>query len=366
MADDLHSMLSASFDAAQSGAQEVVQDAPPIEAQADAPKSPSSDQQRARDEAGRFASAEKKEADQPPTAEDVIAQPPSQEAQPEPQPPQESPVIPRPTTWRKEYAPLWDKLNSGEPLSADESRKLAAYNVQREQEFASGIAQYKAQAQESAELKQAIDPFLPELKQHGINPKEWINTLGSAHRALALGTPQEKLQSFAILAQQCGVPLHAISQQMQGDGVDPNILHLMEQQQQLQQQVLTVSQWREQQVQQSLQQELAKFADTSKYPHFEQVREDMARLLESGFTNDLDKAYAKAVRMNDDLYEPPHQAAVPVTTQTNHQAVAKAKAAAVSVKTVSPAGATIAANPKKDVRSMLEAEFDKAAQHARL
>jgi len=38
------------------------------------------------------------------------------------------------------------------------------------------------------------------LQENNIAPQQWISNLGTAHKTLALGSPQEKLQMFAQLA----------------------------------------------------------------------------------------------------------------------------------------------------------------------
>ena len=86
------------------------------------------EEQRARDEAGRFAKQEKP------------AEPPPAPA------PQEQAPAPKLTTWKKDYIPLHEKLEQGLPLSADEAKRLAQYNYQREGEYATGISMHKDRA----------------------------------------------------------------------------------------------------------------------------------------------------------------------------------------------------------------------------
>ncbi len=272
---------------------------------------------------------------------------------------QAAPVV-RPTTWKKEYLPIYDKINSGIPLTPEESKKLADYSVQREREYATGVSSYKEQAVQAKEVQSAMDPFMQTLQQHNMKPAEWITNLGNAHKTLVFGTPEEKIQMFSNMAQQYGIPLQAITQGNQGQ-LDPIVPQLMKQIQDLSGKVNTVTSWREQAETQVLQQEISKFQDAEKYPHFESVRGDMAQLLESGIAKNLDNAYEKAVRMNDDVWsaEQERQAQAQAVRQAADKAaaVSKAKTNNVSPKSTTPSGVS-ASNVGKDRRALLEAAFD--------
>ena len=299
---------------------------------------------RARDEQGKFA---------PET--------PKVEAQKDPLTPEEQQMTQRElTTWRKEYRPLQDKLGRGEALSADEARKLYEYNFEREKQYASGVAAFKGEAEQARELTSVMNEFMPILQQNNIQPATWIKNLGNAHRTLVMGSPEQKLQMFSQLAQEYGVPLAAIHQAQQGQ-IDPVAMQLMQELQMIKQQVSGVTNWREQQEQAAVHQELAKFGDTSKYPHFEQVRGDMALLLEAGRAQDLDDAYAKAVRLSDDAWKAEQDRIAQTAVQSQQQAkavsVAKAKASGGQVKSATPS-TMIPVPTAKDRRGALMEAFD--------
>lgn len=302
------------------------------------------EQQRARDEAGRFAKQEKP------------AEPP-----PAPTPTEQAPA-PRLTTWKKDYIPLHEKLEQGLPLSADEAKRLAQYNYQREGEYATGISMHKDRATRLESVEKAIEPFMPMLQQHNVTPDKWISALGNAHAQLVNGNEQQKLQAFMKLAQDYNVPLTGFAQMQnaQGQQPDPHYLSLMEQINQLSNRVQTVDGWREQQEQQRVSQAIAEIAnDAEKYPHFEKVRPTMAQLLESGLAPDLKTAYAKAIRMDDEVWtaEQARQSQAAEAAKTQTQAVAKAKAKAVSPRSATPSGA-IGKAPATDRRALLEEAFD--------
>ena len=304
-----------------------------------------------RNEKGQFVS--RKEETQE-TVQPAEAQAQNEEQAVEPQ--EYSPSVARPTTWKKEYLPLWDKLDKGEALSQDEARSLLNYNVQRENEFKKGVSAYKAEADNARSLSEAIAPFVPELQKNGIHPAAWINNLGRAHMILSQAPYQQKVELFNKLAQDYGIDLNsAYSGENTTQYQDPQAYALQQQLRQLQAQVEQVGSWKQQQENQVLMSEIQRFSsDVEKHPHFEAVREQMAQLLERGLANDLESAYVKAVRLNDEVWQTEQNRLLQQATNQANQAqrVAKAKAAAVSPKSVTP-NLSAQATDKKDRRSLL-------------
>lgn len=288
--------------------------------------------QRARDEAGRFAKEQAKE---------------------------QAVVQPRPSTWKKEYWPLYDKLNAGQPLTPEEAKKLVEYTHEREGQYKTGVSTYKAEAEQARGLQNALAPYIPELQANGIAPEKWITSMAQAHYALSKGTPEQKLMVFQRLAQQFGVPVGAAMQVAQGQQVPQFVTELMQYQQAHAQQLNELRNWKQQQEQQRQQQEMAilntevsRFEDAQKFPHFEAVRETMAQLLERGLATDLDTAYAKACRLNDDIFPQLQQPHV-----NKPQIAAQAKARALSPRSATPSGQVVSAGPK-DRRAALSEAFD--------
>jgi hypothetical protein len=268
--------------------------------------------------------------------------------------------IKRPTTWKKEYVEVWNNMQEGKPLDKAEFAKFAEYANQRESEYKKGVSAYKAEADNARELTQAIGPFIPELQKHGIHPAAWINNLGRAHYTLANGSYEQKVQMFHRLAQDYGVQLNQDALQMPEQAyVDPYQQQLMQQLQATQQQVQQLSAIREQEENARLSNEISRVSsDKERFPHFEMVREDMAQLLERGLAPNLETAYAKAVRMNDEAYKLEQDKLLKsASTQASKaQQVAKAKATAVSPRSVTPSG-QVNKSDAKDRRSLLMANL---------
>ena len=281
----------------------------------------------------------------------------------EPEQPKEQPEIsdiPKPTTWKKDLLPLWDKIAKGETLTKDESKKHLEYLNQRENEFKKGVSVYKAEAERAKALEEAINPFVPELQSQGIHPAAWINNLGRAHMMLVKGTPQQKREMFHTLARDYGVNLNESNEPQQP--VDAYTQQLMQQLYQVNQEVSTIKGRFEQEEQARLNNEIERVrSDRERFPHFDMVREDMAQLLELGKAQDLETAYAKAVRMNDEAFRLEQEKLLNNATKqaSKAQQVARAKATAVSPKSVTPNG-TQAKVEAKDRRSLLMAQMTEA------
>jgi hypothetical protein len=355
MSDDRRELLESALEQAEEGTleapieKEIEVNDDPIQAE-NASEEGSVEESDNRDEKGRFKAQEASTEQDSAEESDLVAEAsdvPDEE-------------IKRPTTWKKEYVEVWNKMQEGKPLDKAEFAKFAEYANQRESEYKKGVSAYKAEADNARELTQAIGPFIPELQKHGIHPAAWINNLGRAHYTLANGSYEQKVQMFHRLAQDYGVQLNQDALQMPEQAyVDPYQQQLMQQLQATQQQVQQLSAIREQEENARLSNEISRVSsDKERFPHFEMVREDMAQLLERGLAPNLETAYAKAVRMNDEAYKLEQDKLLKsASTQASKaQQVAKAKATAVSPRSVTPSG-QVSKSDAKDRRSLLMANL---------
>jgi hypothetical protein len=275
---------------------------------------------------------------------------------------EEKPVLARPSTWKKEYLPIWDKLTNGEQLSKDEALKLAEYSNQRESEYKKGVSTYKAEADRARSLEEAIAPFQDEFQQQGITPAAWINNLGRAHMILSKAPYEQKIQVFQRLAQDYGIQLNQDGQFAAPPQVDAYTQQLMNQLNTVNQEVSTIKNRFQQEEYSRLNNEITKYSSNKvDFPHFDVVREEMAQLLELGKAQDLETAYKKAVRMNDDVWALEQDRLLKSAKQqaVKAQQVQKAKAAAVSPKSVTPSG-SVTSGDKKDRRSLISEQLGEA------
>ena len=353
MSDDRRELLEAALDQAEEGTleapteKEIEVNDDPIQAENE---ESSPEESNDRDEKGRF-KAKEGSTDQDSVEEPELVAEASDVSDEE---------IKRPTTWKKEYVEVWNKMQEGKPLDKAEFAKFAEYANQRESEYKKGVSAYKAEADNARQLTEAIGQFTPELQKHGIHPVAWINNLGRAHYSLANGTYEQKLNAFNRLAQDYGIQLNQNALQMPEQAyVDPYQQQLMQQLQATQQQVAQLSQIREQEENARLSNEISRVSSNKeRFPHFDMVREDMAQLLERGLAQDLESAYAKAVRVNDEAFRLEQEKLLKsANTQASKASqVAKAKATAVSPRSVTPSG-QVSKSDAKDRRSLLMANL---------
>ena len=305
----LRDALEEQFDAAEDGTLET-----PVEREIEVNNDPIA-QEAERNERGQFKSREEPQDIQ---AAELVEEAPRSSLQ-------------RPTTFKKEYLPIWEKMAAGQQLTPDESIKFAEYagNI-RENEFKKGVSTYKAEADNAKSLMEAISPFIPDLQKQNIHPAAWINNLGRAHMTLTNAPYEERVKLFHRLAADYGIQLNQEQgqyPQQQQQAADPYTQQLLQQLQYVNQEVSTIKGRYEQEENNRLMSEISQVAqDVKNYPHFEEVREQMAQLL--------------MLQQSQ--------------TQSNkRQQVARAKAIAVSPRSVTPNG-VVASSDKKDRRSMLD------------
>lgn len=289
-------------------------------------------EQRARDEAGRFAAKE--------TAPVT--------------PPDEPKPIKAPSSWKPAAQEAYLKAERGEALTPEEVRILTNEANRRESDFHRGVEEFKTHAQKARAYEAVIAPYQQTFQQLGVDAPTAIGALLKADHTLRYGDPATKAQYFQQLAQQYGVNLEQIQNPPQ---YDPQTQYLMQQLNELRQ---TQAQWHnsiQQQEQTRANQELEQFSQAGN-AHFDAVRGDMADLLETGKATSLQDAYEKAVWMNPDIRQ---SLIEQQRSEAQKKAMAeaqnlRAKTAAVSVKGSSPSAGGVQTNGS-DLRSLIASQF---------
>jgi len=337
--------ILASIDSVDGGG--AVVDAPEVVTESSPTETEAQKAERARDEAGRFAKTSAPQAK--PTSET-----PSSDSQPPAPVVAEPPVAktPRPSSWKKDFDPQWDTF-------APEVQK---YILQREADYAKGVSTYKHEADSARELNSAMAEFMPDLQQHNIKPTEWIRNLGTAHKMLATGSPQEKVMMGVKLVRDYGIDpqqlFNVLSGQQQYQAPQPR--QAPAPQPDIRQ---TVTQILEEQ---RINDEFNRFVGEApqKYPHYEAVKDTMAGLLQAGLAQDYESAYEAAIRhpRHSDIYEQEQQQRLQseqAAQAAQRQAVAtNARSKAVSVKSSTPSGTMTQAKGDKSLRDELASSFD--------
>ena len=273
---------------------------------------------------------------------------------------EEKEKITRPSTWKKEYVNIWDKMEKGEQIDKEDFVKFAEYANQRESEYKKGVSTYKAEADRAKGYENAIAPYAQDLQRRGIQPTQYIENLVRAEQILSNASYDQKVQVFQKLASDYGIQLNGNGQVTQ---LDPYTQQLMNQLNQVNQEVSSIKGRFAQEENQRLMGEIERVrSNVEQFPHFDVVREEMAQLLELGKAQNLETAYKKAVRMNDDVWALEQDRLLKDAKQSaiKAQQVAKAKAAAVSPRSTTPSGKVSNPEDKKDRRSLIADQLGEA------
>jgi len=318
---------------------------------------------RSEDDAEESPEEETSEADSQEPAENVSVDEPEVTHEEAQEAAEEVKPVSRPSTWKKEYVQIWDKMEKGEQISKEDFTKFAEYANQRESEYKKGVSTYKAEADRAKSYENAIAPYAQDLQRRGIQPTQYIENLVRAEQILSNAPYPQKLQAFQKLAADYGIQFTNEGQFAEPPQMDAYTQQLMSQLNMVNQEVSNIKGRFAQEENQRLMSEIEKYqSDTANYPHFDVVREEMAQLLELGKAQDLETAYKKAVRMNDDVWALEQDRLLKDAKQAavKAQQVAKAKAAAVSPKSVTPSGRVIEPGDKKDRRSIIAEQMGEA------
>ena len=162
---------------------------------------------------------------------------------------------------------------------------------------------------------------------------------------------------FQKLASDYGIQLNNMGQVQQ---LDPYAQQLMSQLQSVNQEVSVIKNRFAQEENNRLMGEIESFKSGGNAPHFELVREEMAQLLELGKAQDLKTAYKLAVRINDEAWALEQEKLISGARQqaSKSNQIAKAKAAAVSPRSVTPNGQVSNGADKKDRRALLAEQME--------
>jgi hypothetical protein len=213
-------------------------------------------------------------------------------------------------------------------------------------------ADYTRKTQALAEARKAHEPLLaevtrwsPYLRELSLTPDEAFGQMLGVERTLRHGTPQQKLTMLAELAERYAIPLKlAAGPAMAGPAASP-VPRAAEPFR-----PARIEEKDETRDRQWAQAELAAFAQAKdewgrfRHPHFERVRDAMIRLVADNLATSWDDAYAKAVRLDDELHhltvESERRRVLVAEERRRQEAVEKARRAKpVRTSTVSPSGA---------------------------
>jgi hypothetical protein len=196
--------------------------------------------------------------------------------------------VPAPRYLKKEYRDAWKNWPS----------EVREYITGREKEIHEGFSKREKDVQFANKFRQVFSPYEPYVRSRGVEePLEAVEFLLRAEYNLRHGTPEVKQRTFLALANDCGVNVESL--QAPQPLYSPEVQALNERLARLESEKQASQEWAARQREQTFLGELQRFNDDpNTYPHFPEVRNDMAQLLEKGYAKDLSEAYEKAVWLN--------------------------------------------------------------------
>ena len=283
-----------------SDAPEPVRDTAPTEKStgADEPAADSSGE-RKRGERGRFV----KKTDGPQS--DTTAPEPATatpETTPEQQPAEARPSIRAPESWKPGAREHWAKLPPD--VQAEVSR--------REKEITSTLQTTAEDRKLASHFKESIRPFEAMILSENRDPVSAARELFATAHMLRNGTQVQKAQLVATMIKNFSVPIETLDALLVGEQApdeDSKLQRLLDERlkpvQEFISQINGVKQQRTEATNTEVQTEIQKFAEDPKNEFFDDVREDMADLMEvssrRGRSMSLSEAYDKAVQMNPEI-----------------------------------------------------------------
>jgi len=240
-----------------------------------------------------------------------------------------------PASWRKESKDTWNQL----PLSARQE-------VYRRETEINRTLNDTAQARQFTEqFNQVVSPYLARIRSAGTGPMEAVEALMKADYTLATAPRGKRAEFMASLITNYDIDIDALSEALAGkpqqqsqQNAAPDIERMIEQR--VQQALAPLYQERQQAALQSQQQVFQTVESMSlnpNYQYFDELREDMADLIElsarRGIDITLEQAYDKAMTMTGKSGQLASMSAM----QAQHAQATKAKAASLSISG-SPAG----------------------------
>jgi hypothetical protein len=324
------------------------------EAPPDVPHTPKSEDaataaQRARDESGRFAKAQKaaapKATEKPeaPATEAKAATPAAPKPEAAAQPEAEKPEAPA----------SWKPLEREHFFKAPPEVRQAI--LRREKEMALAMQESAPAKKLAQDFQQTVAPYASMLQADGVEPVRAIGGLLQMAATLRSGSPAARAQLIAHLVRSNGVAIEALDAELsrqptqsaqQPQAVDPQAIT----QQVLQQ----LQQQRQQVTQQRTMQEVAAFGEKREF--FDSVREDMADVMQAaarrGIPMTLEEAYTRACNLHPEVAQVLKQRQDAEAAQKAQAAAQKARAAATSAR---PQPAGVSAPQPKGIREALAA-----------
>ena len=221
-------------------------------------------------------------ADTPPA--DPGASPPADAGVSSPPPTEE---VPLPKAWKREMEAHWKTLPSD----------VRKYVQSREMDMVKGLDQYSGGHKNWTKLVEPYQNLLQEQPQ--VDPVQLMQSLMNNHLALTrAATPQQKWEMAQKLMQAYGITQPAQAGETAPPPLPPEVQQALGRVSGMEKNLQTLQQSMQQQAVLEQQKIVEAFAADPKHKYFEEVGDDILRLLKTGAAISLESAYETAIWAN--------------------------------------------------------------------
>jgi DNA-binding transcriptional MerR regulator len=275
--------------------------------------------------------------------------PPADPAAPPPAPAPVAETYKPPQSWKAQVRERWASLPP----------EVQAEVVRRERESEASHRDAAEAKKGWSQFRETVTPYEAMLRAEGVDPIRAVGSLLQTMAALRTAPPQHKAAMVANMVKSFGVPIDALDAALAGESTqsqpqapyrDPRVDQLFSRLEQAQSA-------RQQQMASQAQQEIQSVAGEE---FFEDVREDMADLIDAasrrGVALSLKDAYSRAVKLNPATSEVLAQRDAAKAATTANAATAAARKASSSVRP-NPGGSVEGNKEPDSLRDHIEAAW---------
>lgn len=269
-----------------------------------------------------------------------------------------------PGSWKPEEREKWTSI----------PEDIQAAIIRRESEVSKAFNDTNAARRWSQEFLNIVKPYETLIRSSGATPMQAVSNLMATAAGLQQGTPAQKAGIIARLVGIYGVDLNTLDRVLAGQAPTKEVKQEDAVARMLDQRLKPVMDFignvqntrqnTNRQMQQEVQQTADEFSNDPANEFYDDLREDMADLLETaakrGRAMTLKEAYDRAATLNPDISKIVSDRAAAAVVKKNAQSLDRSRRAASSQPAGSPGATGVGANKKNvgTVRSALSAAWD--------
>lgn len=274
-----------------------------------------------------------------------------------------APAAPRaPNSWKPEEREEWSKMSAAQQAAV----------LRREREIDQGLRTSAEARRFHEEFNQMVQPFQAMIQAENSNPVQAVRNLFATAYGLRNAPPPQKAQIVAQIVKNFGVDVNLLDSALVGALPPPNPV-LQQVEQMVEQRLAPLREFEQlrqqstQRVQDEVANELETFSQDPKNEFFEDVRDDIADILEinarRGRKMTLQDAYDRAIMQHPTISRIVEQRRLAQRVTDETSAARRARGAAASVS--GAPSDSVNDSPPDSIRGALEHAIDKAEGRVR-